>query len=128
MIDDLHLVTEERCHRLLAELVASAPPNLRFVLAGRGDPPLPVGSLRAAGRLAEIHEAELRFTAAEVADYVRGAGLELPEGQVEILRAKTEGWPAALQLAVIWLRRSDNPASAIRQFAGDHQHVVDYPQ
>jgi LuxR family transcriptional regulator, maltose regulon positive regulatory protein len=46
--------------------------------------------------------------------------------KVILLTARTEGWPAGLYLAALWLRgRGDQQADAQR-FGGDNRHVVDY--
>jgi LuxR family transcriptional regulator, maltose regulon positive regulatory protein len=53
------------------------------MVASRTDPPLPLARLRARGRLAEVRERDLRFTAEEAAALLRGAvGPDLPEAAV----------------------------------------------
>jgi len=39
---------------------------------------------------------------------------------------RTEGWPAGLYLAALWLRGLDDQRSRVEEFAGDHRHVADY--
>ena len=43
-----------------------------------------------------------------------------------MLVERTEGWPAALVLAWLWLRTVEDPARAVRAFGGDHRFVADY--
>ena len=43
-----------------------------------------------------------------------------------MLRSKSEGWPAALLLAGLWLRNVDDPHLAAQEFRGDHHFVADY--
>ena len=43
-----------------------------------------------------------------------------------MLVERTEGWPAALVLAGLWLETVDDPAQAVRAFGGDHRFVADY--
>ena len=52
--------------------------------------------------------------------------LELSDEQIDVLVERTEGWPAALVLAGLWLRTVDDPSSAVSAFGGDHRFVADY--
>ncbi len=48
------------------------------------------------------------------------------EEEVGLLTERTEGWPAALVLAGLWLRRVAEPDRAVRGFGGSHRFVADY--
>src|SRR4029079_10852660 len=39
---------------------------------------------------------------------------------------RTEGWPAAVFLAAVWLRRLDDPHPAVREFGAGHRFLADY--
>ena len=39
---------------------------------------------------------------------------------------RTEGWPAGLYLAALWLRGLAEPKAGVRAFHGNHRHVADY--
>jgi LuxR family transcriptional regulator, maltose regulon positive regulatory protein len=43
---------------------------MHLVIATRKDPPLPIPSIRARGQLAELRQADLRFTVEETADFL----------------------------------------------------------
>ena len=43
-----------------------------------------------------------------------------------MLVERTEGWPAALVLAWLWLRTVEDPARAVRSFGGDNRFVAEY--
>ena len=53
-------------------------------------------------------------------------GLALQHEDIEILRERTEGWPAAVYLAALWLRGVDDQRRAVRDFGGDHRFVAQY--
>src|SRR5205085_3742757 len=75
--------------------------GLRVALAARHRPPLRLARVRAAGRLEEVGSAELAFSAAECAEYVRLATGRDPDPEaVEALFEATEGWPLGVALAV----------------------------
>lgn len=127
VLDDYHVLRDPECHRLLALFLDRAPPNVHVVIASRSDPPLPLGSIRAAGQLSELRERDLRLTSAEAAELVRnGGGLDIDEDALDLLLARTEGWAAALRLAVVWLHGEADRSEAIRNFAGDNRHLADY--
>jgi len=43
-----------------------------------------------------------------------------------MLVARTEGWPAGISLAALWLSGLDDPRAGIQQFSATHRHVADY--
>jgi LuxR family transcriptional regulator, maltose regulon positive regulatory protein len=127
VLDDYHLVEAQPVHASLAFLVEHLPPGLRLVLASRADPPLPLARLRARGQLAELRERDLRFTAEEAAALLREAiGPDLPDATVTALLARTEGWAAGLQLAILSLRGQADVAGFVEEFSGSHRYVLDY--
>lgn len=127
ILDDYHLVSEPRCHELLARLIGNRPAALRIVLATRSDPPLPLGRLRAARELLEVRQPQLRFDGVEAGRFLNDVlALDLDSDEVSALEDRTEGWPAGLYLAALSLRSSADRAAFIRGFAGSSRHVVDY--
>jgi LuxR family maltose regulon positive regulatory protein len=100
-----------------------------LVIAAREDPPLRLSRLRLSGDLAELRANDLRFTVPETVDLLAGrSGLALSDDEVRTLVARTEGWPAVLQLAGLWLAAGapDDVPRRVREFAADHRLVLDY--
>src|SRR5499427_9265913 len=127
VLDAYHLVAAPAVHESVAFLLDRLPPGLRLVLCSRADPPLPLARLRARGQLAEFRAADLRFTVAETAAFLREVtGLDLPAASVAALQDRTEGWAAGVQLAALSLRGHADPAGVIATFAGSHRVVLDY--
>src|SRR5215510_4264495 len=127
VLDDYHLVEAPPVHESVAFLLDRLPPGLRLVLSSRADPPLPLARLRARGQLTELRAADLRFTLAETAAFLREVtGLDLPATSVAALQDRTEGWAAGVQLAALSLRGHADPAGFIATFAGRHRYVLDY--
>src|SRR5215471_6268177 len=127
VLDDYHLVQAPPVHDSITFLLDRLPPGLRLVLSSRADPPLPLARLRARGQLAEFRAADLRFTLAETAAFLREVtGLDLPAASVAALQDRTEGWAAGVQLAALALRGHADPAGFIATFAGSHRYVLDY--
>ena len=127
MLDDAHTVTDPDCLAGLDYFVEHLPDAARLVLITRSDPPLRLARLRSRRALVELRADELAFTSAEARSLlVDGAGLALEPQEVETLRSRTEGWPAALVLAAIWLDSVADPSGAIREFGGNQGFVADY--
>jgi LuxR family maltose regulon positive regulatory protein len=127
VLDDFHVIGHHDIHDALTYVLDHQPERTHLVIASRADPPLPLARLRARGELLELRAGDLRFTAAEAADYLNGAmGLDLTPADVATLDARTEGWIAALQLAALSMQGRDDNAHFIAGFAGDDRFIVDY--
>jgi LuxR family transcriptional regulator, maltose regulon positive regulatory protein len=127
VLDDYHLVTDARCHRMLGFFLAHLPAGVHVLLSTRADPPLPLARMRARGELAELRVGELSFTAEEAAELLNDAmGLRLASDDVERLAERTEGWAAGLYLAGLSLRGRKDPSAFIASFHGDNRHIADY--
>lgn len=126
-LDDLQTVTDRECLASLDYAIERLPPNARLIAITRADPTLELARLRARGALSEIRARELAFTVAEARELlVDRAGFELDDEQIQVLRRRTEGWPAALYLAALWLRSVEDPDRAVLEFGGGHRHVAEY--
>jgi len=54
VLDDVYLVTEARCHKIIDDLSQRLPVGCQLALATRRDPALPLATLRAHRRLVEV--------------------------------------------------------------------------
>ena len=59
-------------------------------------------------------------------DFLLRRRVDLQADDLELLHERTEGWPAALLLAALWLRSVEDPHLAVERFGGDHRFVADY--
>src|SRR6266498_2120486 len=89
VLDDYHLVEAQVVHASVEFLLEHRPSGLQLLLTSRADPPFGLARLRARGQLAELRDADLRFTAEEAAALLRGAvGPDLPDTAVAALAAR----------------------------------------
>jgi LuxR family maltose regulon positive regulatory protein len=58
ILDDFHLIEDPAIHEALTFLLDHLPPTLHFVLASRGQPPLPLARYRARQALLELGTAD----------------------------------------------------------------------
>jgi LuxR family maltose regulon positive regulatory protein len=128
VLDDLQDITDATLLEGLEFLVRHAPPQLRLVLATRADPPLPLQRLRLSGQLVQVRAADLAFTVAEAAELLATGEDQPPlsNGDLALLRARTEGWAAGLRLAALSLKGDPDPHRFVTEFAGDDKSVADY--
>src|SRR5262245_3141340 len=127
VLDDLHTVTDTECLASIDRAIEHLPANAHMVALTRTDPALRLPHRRARGDLADLRASELAFTPAETRELiVDRARIHLDAAEIELLCERTEGWPAALFLAALWLRSLDDPHVAVREFGGDHRFVADF--
>lgn len=126
VLDDLHHVLGEPSLRSVVYAVERLPRGIRIVATTRSDPGRRLGRLRLRGALGDLRARDLAFSVEEAGVVLGRAGIPVGGDEVEALVARTEGWPAGIGLAALWLAGSDAPAEDIRQFSADHRHVTDY--
>jgi LuxR family maltose regulon positive regulatory protein len=126
VVDDVHLLDNRECLAALSALADHVPAGSRLVLAGRARPPVRIARLRAEGRILEIGPGELSLTRQEAASLLRDAGAVLGDDDVAELHRRTEGWPAGLYLAALYLREGGSVGRAAVSFGGDDRLVSEY--
>jgi LuxR family maltose regulon positive regulatory protein len=126
VLDDVHLLRNSECRAALSVLADHVPGGSRLALAGRAEPPLRIARLRAEGKILEIGPGDLSLTRAEAASLLRDAGVALGEDEVAELHRRTEGWPAGLYLAALYLREGGSLPHATVSFGGDDRLVSEY--
>lgn len=127
VLDDYHVVVEQRIHAGLDALLAAGLPSCHLLIGSRHDPPLKLSRLRAGGQLREIRMDQLRFDEVETTALLnQSLGLELAAPDVAHLAVRTEGWVTGLQLAGLALQREPDRHAFIVEFAADDRHLADY--
>lgn len=104
VLDEAHLAPVDVLHRLMAVATSELPTRTVLALAARGEPQLPLGSLRARRRLIELGARDLALSSTQASMLLRGMGVELECHELDTLVRRTEGWPAALYLAALAMR------------------------
>jgi LuxR family maltose regulon positive regulatory protein len=116
VLDDYHLIRNDKVHALLDLLIEHLPPQLHLVLISRSDPPLPIARWRAQGRLNELRGDDLRFTLEETEAFLSRV---LPDEHVHEtsveLAELTEGWIAVLRMAALSLRSTSDRAAFLER-------------
>lgn len=127
VLDDYHAISNADVHQSMDFLIDHLPRTVQVAVAGRSDPPLALARLRASAELLEVRIEDLRLSTDEATALLNGSlRLGLTQDQVRILRERTEGWAAGLQLVGLSLRGRENRERYIASFAGDDRQIVDY--
>ena len=124
VLDDFHLIQDAATLEGLSSLLRRPMSQLRLVLLTRSDPALPLHRLRVNDELAEIRSSDLAFDAAEAAQLLAEDGVDVVSEQAALLVERTEGWPAGLRLAALFLSRDHE--RTVAEFGGDDRAVTDY--
>ncbi len=126
VLDDVHALHNRECRAALSVLADHVPGGSRLALAGRTEPPLRIARLRAEGRILEIGPGDMSLTREEASSLLRNAEVAVGEEEVAELHRRTEGWPAGLYLAALYLREGGSLPRAAVSFGGDVRLVSEY--
>lgn len=127
VLDDFHRFSSATSRESWAWFVGYVPSTVQLVLSTRADPALPLGALRAHGQLLELRADELRLTDGEASEFLNGRlGLDLAGADVDLLVARTEGWPAGIYLAALSLAGRTDKHAFVTAFDGTSAHIVEY--
>lgn len=127
-LDDMEIVANPEVSDFVTRLIELSHPNVRFVIASRSIPKIGLGRLRLQGGLREIGPEILRFKEAETTSFVvsRLGGARLDERDIHELHHRTEGWPAALQLACLSLEERADAKGFVHSFSGRNGDLAEY--
>jgi LuxR family maltose regulon positive regulatory protein len=126
-LDDLHEVHNADILGLLSRLLSVLGPEQRLVVGTRELPMLDIHRLRAYGKAVELDARKLRFSLEETRTFLQQARLDaLPEGDMQYLHERTEGWAAAVQLAVLALVGSQESPRALLDASLSVEQNADY--
>ncbi len=127
VLDDYQFINSQAVHEEVAFLLEHCPHTLHMVIATRSDPPLPLVRLRARGQTVELRTADLSFSEPETAQFLNDVmGLRLDAGSVAVLKERTEGWIAGLQMAALSMRNREDVLGFIEGFSGTNRYILDY--
>lgn len=127
VIDDWHRVTATPPIAAMEFLLDNGCHHLRFVVASRSGVGLPLSRMRVRDELREIDAAALSFDPAESRSFFKGR-MQVPPAtdDIEKLRAATDGWIAALQLASLSLRESGGTEAVLAQVGAGTDALGEY--
>ena len=127
ILDDYHHAEGPEVDAFVRALIQLAPENCHFVIASRDYPWLGQSALAAEEQLVELTASDLRFSTHEAeALLARAHGEGLADTEVRSIVARTEGWPIALQLASLSLKRGAAHHALVERFRGPSSELARY--
>ena len=126
IVDDFHFAAAGAASDMI-DLVEHWPAEIvQLALVGRSDPPLRQHRLRMSGQLNEIRDRDLYFSLTESRDLLAKFGVQMSDTDLALLHRRSEGWPAALQMAALSLRGTTDPARLAQVLKVRGQDIADY--
>lgn len=127
ILDDFHRAESEGVCNFVRGLIKLAPPRLHLVIASRDYPKLGQAVLAVNEELLEIGIDDLKFTLDEAQLLLnRGSSQPLAGAEIAKLVERTEGWPIALQMTALSLRKGCDRAQLIANFSGPAWELARY--
>ncbi|MFD7072880.1 LuxR C-terminal-related transcriptional regulator [Nocardioides sp. NPDC059952] len=127
VLDDVHLLHDDEVLRGLDILLAELPPEVGLVMACRSEPSIALHRLRLDGSLSDVRGKDLAFTDGEALELFAASDLSMTADAISDLVGLTEGWAAALRMAVVAAMVGDgDPAEVVASFDGDVRPVIEY--
>lgn len=127
ILDDWHSAENPDVADFLQSLVRQAPRNCHFIVSSRDTPRLGQSILAAEDQLLELTSEDLKFSIPEAEAMLgRAEGADLTGDYISGLVARTEGWPIALQLTFLSLKRGMDRRLFIGGFAGSSSELARY--
>ena len=115
VLDRLDVIDHPTTRATLDEFMRRIPDHIRVVLSTARPPSGPIAALRAAGRLAELDEDDLRLDLAETRQLLTAvAGRPIGATEASAVRADYDGWATGVRLAGAALRNQPAPSCRIR--------------
>ena len=125
-LDDAHELTEQASLVVLDLLLDGIRPGTHVTLLTRTALHLPLARRRLTGNLVEIRAEDLAFDPGEIREMAATRGMDLPDDALEVLGARTEGWPAGIALSFQALGESATADDVTQTITGDQRQIADY--
>lgn len=131
ILDDYHLIERPEIDALVRQLISQAPVNCHFVISSRDNPWLGQSILAAEEQLLELTAEDLRFSLDEarllLEKTIGGTATPtLASGNLRSIVERTEGWPIALKLAWLSLKRGTDFDDLLDEFRSPGPELARY--
>ena len=126
ILDDVHELSSPRSLAVLAFLLEQIPSGSQVVLLTRAEPGVPLARHRVSGDLLEIRADRLAFGADETRALAASNGAVLSEQALEMIVQRTEGWAAAIVLALGTAGQRPSSDAVAAGITGEQRQIADY--
>jgi len=126
VVDDAHHLATRDALDCLGHLAAGLPADVQLLIASRGELKLHLGPVHRYRSALVIGPDELAFTRGEVGAWATAAGVVLGEDVIDTLVSATEGWAAAVSIALTHARSRPAMTGEGRLTKGAETVLADY--
>lgn len=121
--DNFEVLRNSAVCGLIARGIEALPDHCRVVIASRNKPEIGISRLITRRQVHQFDASSMLFSADETRQFMENQSSILSNTQIQILQARTGGWPAALQLAAIALHGRVDADSVIANFSGSNAAI-----
>jgi LuxR family transcriptional regulator, maltose regulon positive regulatory protein len=126
VVDDFDYAADSAARDMIALVERWPAETVQLVLSARIDPPLRLHRLRMAGELGELRDHDLCFSQAETGELLANFGVQVAAADLALLHQRTEGWAAAVQMAALSLRGTQDPGRAAQALNVRSYAIAEY--
>jgi LuxR family maltose regulon positive regulatory protein len=125
-IDEFEFINDATILEMISSAMNRLPGHRQVVIGSRKLPELSYSRLQLNNEVTVLSLEDLKFDSNECKHFLLdNSRADISCGDIDSIRAETDGWPAALQIGKLLLDRSSNVAKAIKQL-GQEQLFSDY--
>ena len=126
-LDDYHLLVRDAATAVIGWLAIHSPPGFRMFVGSRSKPENLTNRLTLLEQIVMITEKELAFTPKEIKELARLYNRTgVTDKTILQLGKKTEGWAAAVKLALLAAEEESNFAQLVSNLTGQDRDIGDY--
>ena len=101
--------------------------NIHIIITSRTKPNINLARLRLNREVTEIDRKELNFSLEETIEFINyNSESRIPEESIKVLRERTEGWIAGVQIALMSIGESKYTTEFEQKFSGSNSYIQDY--
>jgi LuxR family transcriptional regulator, maltose regulon positive regulatory protein len=126
VLDDAHEITRPRSLEILTFLIEEVPPGSQLVIVTRRDPDVPLTRQRIAGDVIDVRADGLALGVGETQALAESSRTRLPGWSLELIHERTEGWAAAIALALRALHDAPSEDGVALGIHGRQREIADY--
>lgn len=126
VLDDFHLIKDEKIHTFLELILLHPPRGFHLVISTRMDPSLRLSKLRASAEMNELRAKKLKFNHEETEQFLSSIDISLNSEQNNILQTEVEGWPAGLRLAALSMKNVESTKNLLEKLPHQNKYIAEY--
>nr|WP_239587919.1 LuxR C-terminal-related transcriptional regulator [Gracilibacillus alcaliphilus] len=125
--DDFHLLIDPVILESVVYLLERLPAHVHLYITSRVTPLLSLSRLRARNGLNLLEANDLRFNSEETTEFfVKNGAMQLSYQEAAAVQERTEGWAAAMRLAVMSLPDKADSIALVQKMTGMERDISNY--